>query len=170
MKHVTLRRTKDGYFVGANFRQPGADSATRRAISRVRYDISANARHVRWEQLMAANKGKIDVTLGAAVSGRSLRQFAHETMPNERTLCGHIDLSPRGSKPWLTAYGPAARCRTRRPMVDDLANGVDRGHGPFLRPGFQGRGPFEEYPEYAWEKDVLRDLDTHAWTTFRIAQ
>jgi hypothetical protein len=28
----------------------------------------------------------------------------------------------------------------------------------------------KEHPGFEWEKDALRDLDTHAWTTFRIAQ
>ena len=76
--------------------------------------ISANARHVRWEQLMAENKGKIDVKLAQQFMADHYDTFAKETRPSERTLCGHIDLSPRGSK---TMAGPntarPARFRTK---------------------------------------------------------
>ncbi len=61
LKNVTLKRSKDGYFVGSNF--PADEKLTAEETD---FDVkdmaqSANARRVRWEQLMAENKGKIDV-------------------------------------------------------------------------------------------------------------
>ncbi|HET9321292.1 MAG TPA: C45 family peptidase, partial [Bryobacteraceae bacterium] len=54
LKHVTLQRTKDGYFVGSNFPENAElirDEAPEFPVKDM--SISANARHVRWEQLMA---------------------------------------------------------------------------------------------------------------------
>jgi hypothetical protein len=62
LKNVTLERKSDGYFVGSNF--PINEKLIREETNFDPHDMSAsnNARHVRWEQLMAEYKGKIDVT------------------------------------------------------------------------------------------------------------
>jgi hypothetical protein len=39
--------------------------------------------------------------------------YAKKKDPNERTLCGHIDLSPRGSQPWQPAYGVAGAVQSK---------------------------------------------------------
>src|SRR3984893_1282479 len=63
LKNVTLERKTDGYFVGSNF--PIAPKLTTEETNFAATDMSnsPNARHRRWEQLMAENKGKIDVNL-----------------------------------------------------------------------------------------------------------
>ncbi len=63
LKNVTLDRTKDGFFVGSNF-----PINPKLAREETRFDMndpgnSANARHLRWRELMAEYKGKIDVAL-----------------------------------------------------------------------------------------------------------
>ncbi len=35
---------------------------------------------------------------------------------------------------------------------------------------FKAAEHLQQHPEFDWEKDVLRDLDSHPWTTFQIAQ
>jgi hypothetical protein len=35
---------------------------------------------------------------------------------------------------------------------------------------FKAAQHLKEHPEFDWEKKVLRDLDSHPWTTFRSAQ
>jgi hypothetical protein len=35
---------------------------------------------------------------------------------------------------------------------------------------FKAAQHLKEHPQFDWEKSVLRDLDSHAWTTFQIAQ
>ena len=64
LKNVTLERTRDGYFAGANF--PINQKLTREETE---FDVknpseSPNARHARWRQLMDENKGRIDVRAG----------------------------------------------------------------------------------------------------------
>src|SRR4051812_12336344 len=59
LKNVTLRRSKDGYFVGSNF--PVNEKLTTEETEFDPKDLgqSATARRIRWEQLMEENKGKI---------------------------------------------------------------------------------------------------------------
>lgn len=66
--------------------------------------------------------------------------FSCQLAPSERTLCGHIDLSPRGS-----AMG--------------RADGID----------FKAAEHVKQHPPLA-EQGALRDLDSHPWATFRNAQ
>jgi hypothetical protein len=35
---------------------------------------------------------------------------------------------------------------------------------------FKAAQHLKAHPEFDWQKSVLRDLDSHAWTTFRTAQ
>ena len=60
LKNVTLERTRDGYFVGANF--PINEKLTREETAYEAGDpsVTGNARRARWEQLMTEYKGKID--------------------------------------------------------------------------------------------------------------
>jgi hypothetical protein len=172
LKHVTLERTKDGYFVGSNF--PANPELIRDEAGEFPakdMSISANARHLRWEQLMAENKGKIDVAAAQAFMADHYDTFAHQNAPSERTLCGHIDLSPRGSKPWQEEYGPAGAVQNKAAdgaMVANMTLTAAMGHSCGL--DFKAAQHLEKHPAFAWEKEVLRDLDSHAWTTFRCAQ
>src|ERR1700722_916672 len=64
LKNTPLSRTNDGYFVSSNF--PRDPKLIREETSG--FDVndassSANARHVRWEELMKQAKGKIDVEM-----------------------------------------------------------------------------------------------------------
>ncbi len=64
LKNVTLDQSSDGYFVGSNF-------PINPKLIKEETDFPANdpntpneVRHRRWDQLMAENKGRIDVELG----------------------------------------------------------------------------------------------------------
>jgi len=172
LKHVTLERTKDGYFVGANFPvnpELIRDEAHDFPVGDM--SVSANARHARWDQLMADNKGKIDVEAAQRFLGDHYDTFDKKDEPDERTLCGHVELSPRGSKPWQPPYGPAGAVQNKAAsasMIDQMAFTASMGHSCGLN--FKASKHLAEHPEFNWEKNVLLDLDSHGWTTFRIAQ
>jgi hypothetical protein len=172
LKHVTLQRTKDGYFAGSNYpANPDLIRDEAHEFPAQDMSVSANARHVRWDQLMAENKGQIDVDAAQRFLADHYDTFDKKTEPSERTLCGHIELSPRGSKPWQPEYGPAGTVQNKvanSSMVDQMAFTAAMGHSCGL--DFKAKKHLEEHPGFEWEKNVLRDLDTHAWTTFRIAQ
>ena len=172
LKHVTLQRTHDGYFVGSNFPENPElirDEASDFPVADM--SISANARHVRWEQLMQENKGQIDVAAAQRFLADHYDTYLHKIAPSERTLCGHIDLSTRGSAPWQPAFGPAGTVQNKAAdaaMIAQMSFTAAMGHAGGI--DFKAAEHLKEHPEFNWEKSVLRDLDSHPWTTFRAAQ
>ena len=168
LKHVTLDRTRDGFFVGSNF--PANPELIRdEAPEFPASDGSAseNARHVRWLQLMAENKGKIDVDRAQAFVTDHYDTFAHEIAPSERTLCGHIELSPRGMGTWQSPYAPAGAVQNK---VTDAA-GAEKmsmmaalGHACGI--GYKSQENLSKHPEFAWMRDILRDMPARGWARF----
>src|SRR5579859_7030386 len=61
LKNVNLERTSDGYFVGSNFPINNKLILEETDFDPTDTSQSPVARHLRWEQLMSQNKGKIDV-------------------------------------------------------------------------------------------------------------
>lgn len=168
LKNVNLWRTKDGYFVGSNY--PIDPKLTREETE---FDVnnksqSANARHIRWDALMASNKGRIDVALAEKFLADHFDTFDHKTEPDERTLCGHIDLSARGSKPWQPEYGPAGAVQAKASsarMAEAMEMTASMGHPCGIH--FKAAQHLAMHPDFAWQKPVLRNLDSHPWTVFQ---
>ena len=171
LKHVTLQRSKDGYFVGSNFPVDPALAKDETNFRVKDMGVSANARHVRWDQLMAENKGKIDVKAAQRFLADHYDTFDKKTQPSERTLCGHVDLSPRGSKPWQPPYGIAGTVQNKAAdaaMIGRMSLTAAMGHACGRH--FKAAEHLKKHPEFAYEKAVLRDLNAHPWTTFEIAR
>ncbi len=170
LKHVTLERTKDGYFVGSNF--PANPDLIRDETDFPAADqrISENARHNRWTQLMAENKGRIDLASAQRFLGDHYDTVDHVNAPSERTLCGHIDLSARGSQPWESPYGPAGAAQnkaTDAAMALRMSMTAAMGHACGL--DFRASKHLTDHPQFAWQKEILRDLPAYPWTTFKSA-
>ena len=168
LKNVTLRRSKDGYFSGANF--PVSEKLAREETTFSIGDrsASANARRVRWDQLMAQNKGKIDVAAGQRFLSDHYDTFEGKMDPNERTLCGHNEFSPRGLKPWQAEYAPAGAVQakvTDAGMAERMSFTASMGHSCGLH--FKVAGHLKRHPQFAWQKEFLRDLNSHPWAEFR---
>ncbi len=169
LKNVNLRRTRDGYFGGANF--PVDEKLIREETEFDPKDlsVSANARRLRWEQLMAEQKGKIDVEAGKRFLSDHYDTYEKKTQPNERTLCGHVDLSPRGMKSWQEEYGPAGAVQakvTDSSMAERMALVAAMGHSCGIH--FKSAEHLARHPAFAWQKEFLRDLNSHPWTEFTI--
>jgi hypothetical protein len=170
LKHVTLERTKDGYFAGSNFPANPDLIRDETDFSPADKRNSENARHVRWDQLMAENKGRIDLASAQRFLGDHYDTVDKITAPSERTLCGHIDLSARGSNPWQPAYGPAGAVQnkaTDAAMALRMSLTAAMGHACGLN--FRASEHLSEHPQFVWQKDILRDLTAHPWTTFTAA-
>ncbi len=140
LRHVNLWRTLDGYFAGSNYPIDPALIKDETDFNVNDPSLSANARHVRWDQLMAQNKGKIDIPLGQSFLADHFDTFSKTIDPGERSLCGHIDLTSRGSKSWQLPYRhgghgaeQGSRCR------HGSANVVLGRYGPRLWPLLQSR-------------------------------
>jgi hypothetical protein len=171
LKNVTLERTKDGYFVGSNFPKNEKLIREETNFDPTNMSVSANARHVRWEQLMAENKGKIDLAAAQRFESDHYDTYEKKTDPDERTLCGHIDLSPRGSQPWVGPYGIAGTVQnkaTTSAMALNMTLSAAAGHACGI--GFNAAEHLKAHPEFSWQKELLHDMPSGQWTTFSSAK
>jgi hypothetical protein len=166
LKNVTLERKTDGYFVGSNFPISQKLAAEETDFPVDDPGVSANARRRRWEQLMAENKGKIDVTLAEQFLADHVDSFSGKTEPSERTLCGHVDLSPRGMGSWQTPFGTAGAVQNKATdtlMVAKMEFTAAAGHACGM--DFLAAKHLLQHPEQSWEKPELRDMKAYPWTT-----
>jgi len=171
LKNVTLERKKDGYFVGSNF--PVNEKLIREETDFDTKDMSesANARHLRWEQLMAENKGKIDVAAAQRFLADHYDTFSQKEDADERTLDGHIDLSVRGSQPWQPPFAGAGAVQNKAAdaaMVTEMSFTAAAGHA--CGKNFKAQEHLREHPEFSWEQGLLRDMDAFPWTSFSVAK
>jgi hypothetical protein len=167
LKNVNLQRSKDGYFVGSNFPVNAQLASQETDFPTADLSYSANARRVRWEQLMRENKGKIDVAAGERFLGDHYDTYDRKDEPDERTLCGHVDLSPRGDLPWLPAYGIGGAViakATDSTMAEKLTLAASAGHSCGVH--FKAAEHLRKHPEFAWQKEYLKDMNSHPWTPF----
>ncbi len=171
LQNVTLDRKKDGYFFGANF--PINPKLTR---EETKFDTknmgnSQNARRVRWQQLMAENKGKINVKAAQRFLADHYDTFQKKDEPSERTLCGHIDLSPRGMGSWQSPYGIAGAVQNKiadATMAARMSMTVAAGHA--CGTDFKAAPHLKAHPDFDWQKAFLKDMPARPWTVFEIAK
>jgi hypothetical protein len=170
LKHVTLERTRDGYFVGSNY--PVNPELIRDETDFNPKDLgsSANARRKRWEALMAEYKGRIDVDAAKRFMGDHLDTFENKDFADERTLCGHNEASPRGMGNWQPPYGPAGAVQNKvadGKLAEQLSMWAAMGHAcgvPFI-----AAEHLAAHPELSWQKDILIDMKPGPWTLFNAA-
>jgi hypothetical protein len=65
--------------------------------------------------LMEQHKGRIDIAAGQKFLADHVDTTTEVPHPSERTLCGHVDQSPRGMGAWQAPYAPAGAVTTRSP-------------------------------------------------------
>lgn len=167
LKNVTLERTSDGVFVGSNF--PINEKLIREETNFDPGDVSQSsvARHIRWDQLMAENKGKIDVAAAQRFLADHYDTYEKKEDADERSLDGHIDLSPRGSKGWMEPYGIAGAVQNKAAdarMIAKMTFSAAAGHA--CGKGFKAAEHLNAHPEYDWQKPVQRDMNAYPWTSF----
>jgi hypothetical protein len=167
LKNVTLLRQRDGYFVGSNFPRNEKLNREETDFDVKDLSLSANARRVRWEQLMAEYKGKIDVQAGQKFLSDHVDSLTGKNDPNERTLCGHVELSPRGMKGWQPPFGIAGAVQSKvtdAAMAAKLSLSASMGHSCGI--DFIAASHLAKHPEFNWAKSFLRDMKAHPWTVF----
>jgi hypothetical protein len=74
-----------------------------------------------------------------------------KTEPSEHTLCGHIDLSPRGMGDWKAKFDPAGAVQNK---VTDAAMA-------------QKMAFLAAHPQFAWQAPLLHDMNAQRWTAFQ---
>lgn len=168
LKNVTLERTRNGYFSGANF----PVSAKLIAEETVGWDAadkstSPTARRERWDQLIQANKGRLDLKLAQRFLGDEMDSYTGKPGANERTICGRIDLSPRGSGGWQPPHGPCGAVQNKVADSAHIQRMALRGAmGPQCGKDFKVKEFLAKHPEFRYQEGVLRDLPRGSWTEF----
>ena len=173
LQHTPLTRTKDGYFVSANFPvdpdlirddTPGFDAKDRSS--------SMNARRIRADQFMQQHTHQIDTTLAEAFLSDHLDPYENKIHPDQRSLCGHEDTSGKGEHMWNTpAHYPGGAVSGKvmdSAMAEKMTFLARIGH-PCGEPFFAA--PFlHAHKEFRWEAPILHDMIAGPWTTFAAGQ
>ncbi len=171
LKNVTLETKTDGYFVGSNF--PINADLIREETDYDPKDLSQSsaARHIRWEQLMAENKGKVDLAMAQKFLADHYDTYEKKVDPDERTLDGHVDLSPRGSGDWIGPYGMAGAVQNKATDADQIARmTITAAAGHACGKDFKAAPHIAAHPEFDWSKPLERDMDAYPWTTFSVVK
>lgn len=164
LKNVTLDQLSDGYFAGSNF--PVNPKLIKEETNFPVNDRNTpnEVRHRRWDQLMAENKGQIDVELGKKFETDHYDTVTKEIDANERTICGHIDKSSRGMGDWQNPYGPAGVAEVKvadSAMAEHLSFAASMGHPCGV--AFKAADFLKAHKEYGWQSGTLQDVNVNPW-------
>jgi hypothetical protein len=169
LKHTPVWRKKDGYFVSSNFaRDPGLIQDETEGFDPHDKSSSPNARHVRWEELMEQNKGKIDVPMAEQFLADHEDSFLKQKKADQRSLCGHVDAAPEGVAIWdWPAYYPGGAVQGKATDSEMAAkmSFVGRAGHP-CGEDFFAKPFLAAHPEYKWMTPILRDMKSGPWTVF----
>ncbi len=169
LHHTPLRRTRDGYFVSANFT---ADPAVLRddtpGFNPKNLSSSMNARHVRAEQFIEAHMGQLDAATAEAYLSDHEDVFQHRVHAAQRSLCGHQDKAKEGEPVWGDAPFSPSGAVTGKVMTAAMAGQmsfVARAGHP-CGESFEVEPFLEQHPEFAWQRPILHDMEAGPWATF----
>jgi hypothetical protein len=119
---------------------------------------------------MSENKGKIDVPAAQRFLADHYDVIEKKEDADERTLDGHVDLSPRGSSGWVGPYATAGAVQNKAAdasMIAKMTFTAAAGHA--CGKNFKAADHLTAHPEYDWEKPLQRDMDAYPWTSFSAA-
>jgi hypothetical protein len=172
LKHTRVWRTKDGYFEGSNFASDPQVIKDETDFDPEKKGTSPNARRERWHELMAQYKGKIDVAAAQKFEGDHYDTFEKKVDPDERTLCGHVEVSPRGVPEWgWGPYHPGGTVQAKAAdasMIKNMTLTARVGHA--CGTNFNAAEFLKKHPEYGWQKPVLTDMNSGPWATFKAGE
>jgi hypothetical protein len=127
-------------------------------------DISRSGnRRVRFEQLMAAHKGRIDAALAEAILADHHDLYLEADAPSGRTICGHSDVDSGGHAPFLP-FGSLDGKVVTGPMARTLA--MQARWGRACGTAFDAAAFFARHPQYQWMQPWTRGRPTRPWRTF----
>jgi hypothetical protein len=172
LRHTKLWRSTDGYFAGSNFPSDPDVIKDDTTFNPNNPSSSPNARHVRWDELLNENKGKIDTELAKVFLADHYDAFTKKPGANLRTLCGHGESSSEGEPGWdVKPYDPSGAVQGK--VIDARMAEAMTFTGRIGHPcgtDFDAAKFLSEHRDYAWQTPVMQDMDTGPWTQFRIGE
>jgi len=172
LRHTKVWKSTDGYFVGSNFASDPDVLRDETTFDSSNLAASANARHARWDELMAAHKGKIDTTLAESFLADHYDSYTKKTGANRRTLCGHGD-NPTEADPGFVhqPFNPSGAVQGKV-MDSDMAGKMTFiariGHP--CGSDFKAQAFLDAHPDYNWQSPALVDMDAGPWTQYRAGE
>jgi len=168
LRNSPLERTRDGFFIGSNFPADEKLCAEETTFNPGDSANSPNARRCRWEDLMKQHKGRIDVESGKIFLADHFDTFTQTENPCARTLCGHVELDPRGAPEWeWPPHFPGGASQSK--VVDSrLASRLSfwACFGHACGQDFHAKPFLVAHPQFAWMKPFLHDLPSGPWSLF----
>jgi hypothetical protein len=168
LKHHSVERSRDGYFVGSNFPVGKELMKAETTFDPLNRKSSANARHARWDEVMAEFKGRIDAEVGKRLESDAYDVIDKKAGPTERSLCGTVDTSPRGIPDWdWPPFFPGGTVQakvTTAAMAEKMQLWAAMGHP--CAPDFVANDFLAKHPEFNWARGLLRDMKTQPWSEF----
>ena len=117
---------------------------------------------------MKEHKGRIDLEIAKKMESDSFDIIEKKAGPSERSLCGCVDLSPRGVPEWdWGKYYPGGTVQAKAmdsSMAAKMQLWAAMGHP--CAPDFIAADFLKQHPEYDWMRGFLRDMKTQPWTLF----
>jgi len=172
LKHTKVWRTSDGYFVGSNFPSDPDVARDETTFDPNNPADSPNARHLRWDQLIEQNKGKIDPALAEAFLSDHYDAYEKKIDPNHRTLCGHGD-QPTAGDPSRekVPFNPTGAVQGKvmdTHMAETMSFIARIGHP--CGANFKAQPFLDAHPEFGWQASTLIDMDAGPWTQYHAGE
>jgi hypothetical protein len=131
-------------------------------------DIRSNgARRVRFMQLLAEHKGRIDADVAKTIISDHHDPYTKTETPSGRTICGHFDVDDGrvgGGQspyyPWGSLDGKVTAAATLK------HNAFEARWGRACGTPFEAGSFFESNPQYRSMRRLTHDRPTRAWTAF----
>jgi hypothetical protein len=169
LHHTPLTKKTDGYFASTNFAvDPDLIRDDTTGYDPKDPESTMNARHIRAEEFVKEQYGKLDTALAEAYLSDHYDTYEHKTDAGKRSLCGHEETSPVGEKVWGSPpYNPGGAV-TGKVMDSEMAakmSFIGRAGHP-CGESFRAAPFLAAHPEYDWQKPILHDMIAGPWTTF----
>ena len=167
LRHSKIWRTADGYYSGANFPSDPALIKDETNFNPDDPSSSPNARQIRWDQLLGANKGKIDASLAEIFLADHYDSYSKVEGADRRTLCGHNDASSDGEvphEPFGSVSGQVMDVNMAKTM--DFAARI--GHPCGI--SFDAAKFLADHQDYSWQSSALHEMEAGPWTEFRVSE
>ncbi|NMB79648.1 MAG: hypothetical protein GYA23_11210 [Methanomicrobiales archaeon] len=165
LKFFSVNKTRDGYFIGANYvEDPRIRNLETTGLSGTDIRDSVAARRVRFNDLMAQNKGQITTDRAKEILSDHYDVWLEREQPSCRTVEGRCDLDPR---PQGSPFRPSG-ATDGKVMDSAMAANMTL----TARWGSSSGLPFDaavfvkQHPQYQYLDGYLPSFPTQPWTTF----
>jgi hypothetical protein len=169
LKQVAFEKKTDGYFIGSNVAEDLKVLRLETDGNEVSIHNSSVARRVRWKQLMAEKKGKIDANAAKKLLADHYDVYAKKISPSHRTLCGHSEFDP--AENGGTPFSPGG-CFDGKIVTTALAHEMKflARWGSACGTPFNAHDFLAAHPQFDWMDGILKDRPRQPWTEFAISR